>query len=123
MPDHACCRDGLGDITNRHPSLNLPNDILKQITHGQLHLTDKSGVDVANSLVQSHPEGSITYIALGPLTTLAQVVQKSNGEFSKRIGKIVSMGGNLDVPGNTSPVAECMHVFSWAGLRILMNLF
>ncbi|KAK7687189.1 hypothetical protein QCA50_009693 [Cerrena zonata] len=99
-------RDGLGDITNRYPSLNLHKDALSQSDHPQLQFTEKSGVDVALDLVSSHPSGSITYIALGPLTTLAQVAQKGDGMFAERIGKVVCMGGNLDVPGNTTPVAE-----------------
>ena len=98
----------MGDITNRYPSLNLSEDTTSSPEHPQLQFTDRPGVDVALDLVATHPPSAITYIALGPLTNLAQIVKKCGATFTDRIGKIVVMGGNLDVPGNTSPVAECM---------------
>ena len=101
--------DGLGDVTNRYPSLNLSEDAITSQEHPQLQFTHRSGVDVALDLVAAHPASAITYIALGPLTNLAQIVKKGGTTFTDRIGKIVVMGGNLDVPGNTSPVAECKY--------------
>ena len=98
----------MGDITNRYPSLNLSEDTTSSPEHPQLQFTDRQGVDVALDLVSAHPASAITYVALGPLTNLAQIVKKGGATFTDRIGKIVAMGGNLDVPGNTSPVAECM---------------
>ncbi|KAG6886275.1 hypothetical protein C0993_006685 [Termitomyces sp. T159_Od127] len=74
--------------------------------HPYLQLTDKSGVDIALELLRSYPPGSITYIALGPLTNLAHTIKKDGGLFRANIGRVVCMGGALDVPGNTSPVAE-----------------
>ncbi|KAI0081341.1 nucleoside hydrolase [Panus rudis PR-1116 ss-1] len=99
-------RDGLGDITNRFPSLNLPKEVIQATVHPQLELTDRPGVDVALDLINTYPSRNVTYIALGPLTTLAQIVTKGGNIFNERIGKIICMGGALDVPGNTSPVAE-----------------
>lgn len=103
-------RDGLGDIANRYPSLDISKDVFETADHPQLQFTDTSGVDIALDLVESNPPGSITYIALGPLTTLAQIIMKSNETFAERIGQVVCMGGNLDVPGNTTPVAECTSI-------------
>ncbi|TCD71568.1 hypothetical protein EIP91_007315 [Steccherinum ochraceum] len=98
-------RDGLGDISKRFPEYNTatyaPGD-----DHPHLVLTNKSGVDVALDLIQSEPSESISYLVLGPMTTLAQVVKKSGETFKQRIGRVICMGGALDVPGNTSPVAE-----------------
>ncbi|CAL1707331.1 unnamed protein product [Somion occarium] len=99
-------RDGLGDITKRFPSLKLSKEDVSSSEHPQLHLTDRPGTDVALDLIRSHASQTITYLALGPLTTLAQIVKKSEGLFGERIGKVICMGGALDVPGNTSPVAE-----------------
>jgi len=44
-------------------------------------------------------------IALGPLTNLAQLIQKNPQAFGE-IEEIVSMGGNFRSHGNCSPVAE-----------------
>lgn len=96
-------RDGLGGITQRHPDLNL-----KEFTrdHPQLVLTDKSGVDIALDLIRTSPPRTITYIALGPLTNLAHMIRQNGRLVRERIGRIICMGGALDVPGNISPVAE-----------------
>lgn len=72
-----------------------------------LEFSDKSGADIALDILTAEPERSVTYIALGPLTTLAQLVRQHGDVFRARIGHIACMGGALDVPGNTSPVAEC----------------
>ena len=72
-----------------------------------LRPTDKSGTDVALELLKVYPARSITYVALGPLTNLAQMMRLDRNTVCDRIGRIISMGGALDVPGNTSPVAEC----------------
>lgn len=69
--------------------------------------SDKSGVDVDFDILNSEPERSVTYIALGPLTTLAQLARAHGEVLRAKIGRIACMGGALDVPGNTSPVAEC----------------
>lgn len=96
-------QDGLGDIADRHPELSLEaqTDI-----HPYLDLTNRSGVDVALDILRSRPLRSVTYIALGPLTNLALMMRKDSKLVTERIGRIVCMGGALDVPGNTSPVAE-----------------
>lgn len=57
-------------------------------------------------LIRSHPSRSITYIVLGPLTNLARMVRKDGELIRGKIGRIICMGGALDVPGNTSPTAE-----------------
>ncbi|KAG5352201.1 hypothetical protein C0989_003282 [Termitomyces sp. Mn162] len=74
--------------------------------HPYLRLTDKPGVDVALDLIRSYPPRSIVYIALGPLTNLAHTIRKDGDLFRANIGRVVCMGGALDVPGNTNPVAE-----------------
>lgn len=102
-------RDGLGDITSRHPeiSIEVQSDI-----HPYLEVTNRSGVDVALDILRSRPPRSVTYIALGPLTNLALMMRKDSKLVTERIGHIICMGGALDVPGNTGPMAECMlHFF------------
>jgi inosine-uridine nucleoside N-ribohydrolase len=83
--------------------------------HPQLIPTDKSGAELALQLIQSHPARSITYIVLGPLTNLAQAVRLDPATVRDRIGRVVCMGGAVDVPGNTGPVAECERLFCDSG--------
>jgi len=97
-------RDGLAGISTRHRELDL--EAVDAENHPQLHLTDRPGVDIAIDLIRSHPSRTITYIALGPLTTLAQIVRQDPELLHDRIGRVVCMGGALDVPGNVTPVAE-----------------
>ncbi|KAF8629242.1 hypothetical protein AX17_005821 [Amanita inopinata Kibby_2008] len=97
-------RDGLGDISTRHPELDIT--LANNNDHPQLQLTDRSGVDVALGLIRDHPPQTVTYIALGPLTTLASIARRGSNILHDRIGRVVCMGGALDVPGNVSPVAE-----------------
>jgi inosine-uridine nucleoside N-ribohydrolase len=78
-------------------------------THSQLEISIKSGVDVALELIRAEEKRSITYIALGPLTNLALMLRKDPGIVRDRLGLVSCMGGALDVPGNTSPVAECRY--------------
>ena len=98
-------RDGLAGITERHPDLNMDNESMTN--HPQLEITDVPGVEVALNLIRSEPARSITYVALGPLTNLAKAVHLDRNAVTERLGRIVCMGGALDVPGNTSAVAEC----------------
>lgn len=58
-------------------------------------------------LLRAYPARSISYIALGPLTNLATAVRLGGKTVGDRVGRVICMGGALDVPGNTSPVAEC----------------
>ncbi|KAL1696264.1 Inosine/uridine-preferring nucleoside hydrolase domain-containing protein [Schizophyllum commune] len=95
-------RDGLGDIAQRYPDIVAPE--AKDVP--QLQPTDKSGIDVAFELIRDQPARSITYMALGPLTNLASIVRKDPKLIRERIGRVVCMGGAIDVPGNTSPTAE-----------------
>ncbi|KAJ7647592.1 nucleoside hydrolase [Roridomyces roridus] len=93
-------RDGLGEITERHPELDVQDQL------PQLILSDSTGSQVAAELIRTRAPRTITYIALGPLTDLAQLMAEHGDLVRDRIGRIVCMGGALDVPGNTSPVAE-----------------
>ncbi|KAH7888614.1 nucleoside hydrolase [Phlebopus sp. FC_14] len=97
-------RDGLSNITERHPDLNVPST--KEVFSTNFTPTEKSGVEVTLDLLESRPERTITYIVLGPPTNLA-LVQREHGQTLKdRIGRVIIIGGALDVPGNTTPVAE-----------------
>lgn len=98
----------MGDITQRHPDLNVEDE--RPVLHPWLELSSRSGVEIALDLIKSEPERTISYIALGPLTNLAKVVLRDREAVRDRIGRVICMGGALDVPGNTSPVAECRSI-------------
>ena len=67
----------------------------------------KSAVDFIVDTVKANPN-EITILAIGPLTNIA-LAAKQNPEIVPLIKKIVYMGGAIDVPGNTTKVAE----FNW----------
>ncbi len=51
------------------------------------------------------PPGTLTILALGPLTNLALLAQDAPDAYV-RIGRIIAMGGTIDEPGNSGPHAE-----------------
>ena len=66
-----------------------------------LHLSEK----VICDHVRAESEGSVTIVALGPLTNLARAFQR-DPELPSWIGQIVMMGGAISGPGNITPAAE-----------------
>jgi len=64
--------------------------------------TDAAGVivDAARRLGRN-----LTIVALGPLTNLAMAVERDAGAIHGA-GRVVAMGGAVDVPGNVTPDAE-----------------
>src|SRR6059036_1693174 len=61
----------------------------------------------------------LTLVALGPLTNLALAL-KEDAAAVGRVGRVVAMGGAVDVPGNVTPTAEFnMHVDPEAAHRVL----
>lgn len=104
IPDLNSCRDGLSDITERHPDLSV---VEHRRFDSNFLATTKPAIDVALDLLKSQPDRSVTYIVLGPPTNLAMLNRKHHQTLTTRIGRVIMMGGALDVPGNTTPVAEC----------------
>ena len=61
----------------------------------------------------------LTLVALGPLTNLALAL-KEDAAAVGRVGRVVAMGGAVDVPGNVTPTAEFnMNVDPEAAHRVL----
>jgi inosine-uridine nucleoside N-ribohydrolase len=78
-------------------------DVLPQVAV-QRHADGREGPDVIVEMARRH--GSmLTIVTLGPLTNLALAVERDRAALS-RVGRIVAMGGAVDVPGNVTPVAE-----------------
>jgi hypothetical protein len=80
-------RDGLSDISIRHPELSPPVDWRPEL----LRLTDQSAVDLSLELIRSNPPRSITYIALGPLTNLAWMMRTDAICVRERIGRVIDL--------------------------------
>ncbi|KAF8134586.1 nucleoside hydrolase [Boletus edulis] len=99
-------KDGLGNIIERHPDLNVSFSDKHNHSKSDFVATTKSAIDVALDLLESRPERSITYIVLGPPTNLAMLNREHHQIIRMRIGRVIMMGGALDVPGNTTAVAE-----------------
>src|SRR5262245_45842794 len=82
--------DGLGDAVD-WPPVTGPS-------------ASPSAAETLGTLARAHAE-RLTLIALGPLTNLALAL-RLDAEAMRRIGRIVVMGGAVDVPGNTPTDAE-----------------
>ena len=85
---------------NSHDFASFPN----------LVFSDRTGVEVASDILKEEEARKVTYIVLGPMTTLAQLSRAHGDVLQERIGRVLCMGGTLDIPGNTSPCAECEQI-------------
>ena len=81
--------DGLGET----------NFLVAERQH--LHPSEK----VICDQVRDAPEGSVTIVALGPLTNVARAMIL-DPELHSLVGEIVMMGGAVSGPGNITPTAE-----------------
>ncbi|ORY35375.1 putative hydrolase [Naematelia encephala] len=95
--------DGLSNISETHPHFT-PSD-LEPESHEHLDLSPKPSWEATLDLLKAEPEGTVTIVALGPLTNLAHSLRADPTTFA-RVKNVVWMGGALDVPGNTAPCAE-----------------
>ena len=96
--------DGLGDLPDWPEVEPLPGS--------------PGAVEVILEAARRH-ERELTIVALGPLTNLALALKEDAGALS-RVGRIVAMGGAVDVPGNVTPTAEFnMFVDPEAAHRVL----
>ena len=78
--------DGLGDVPDWPAAPERP--------------ATANGIDVLLEHARRLGE-RLTVIALGPLTNLAHVLERDAGAL-RGVGRIVAMGGAVDVPGNVS---------------------
>jgi purine nucleosidase len=96
--------DGLGDLPDWPEVERLPGS--------------PGAVEVILDSARRH-ERDLTIIALGPLTNLALALKEDAGAL-ERVGRVVAMGGAIDVPGNVTPTAEFnMFVDPEAAHRVL----
>ncbi|WP_044913343.1 nucleoside hydrolase [Butyrivibrio sp. WCE2006] len=83
-----------------HGSDGLGESFLPEV-EGQ-EIPEKSAVKFMD---ESLLQGDVSVIALGPLSNLAELIDKAPSAFLS-IKRLVSMGGNFRSHGNCSPVAE-----------------
>jgi len=96
--------DGLGDLPDWPEVEPLPGS--------------PGAVEVILDAARRHGR-DLTIIALGPLTNLALALKEDAGAL-ERVGRVVAMGGAVDVPGNVTPTAEFnMFVDPEAAHRVL----
>lgn len=82
--------DGLGDLLDWAD------------VKGSVASSDAAGV-IVETARRYGPD--LTIIALGPLTNLARALERDAAAIG-RAGRLVAMGGAVDVPGNVTPGAE-----------------
>jgi purine nucleosidase/pyrimidine-specific ribonucleoside hydrolase len=77
---------------------------MRSVIPPPVRLSTRNAVDEILFHLSSTPE-SLTLIALGPLTNIAQAIERDRGTMEKVKG-IVLMGGAVTVAGNITPAAE-----------------
>lgn len=100
----ACGRDEPLRGDHRFPAnLVKASDTLAGTTHPQPPYHEKYGAkELLTETLRTAPH-PMNILAIGPLTTIAEAIQKDPGIIHK-INKIVIMGGALNVPGNVHAV-------------------
>ncbi|CAI9633500.1 unnamed protein product [Alternaria burnsii] len=117
--------DGLGGIHHSHPHLS-PEETWKSLftpqpknlapeeaaalqkvkeKHSLFTPSLKPAHEVMLDLLRENEPGTITIVAVGPLTNLAIAAAKEPETFL-RVKEVVVMGGAIDAPGNMTPGAE-----------------
>ena len=81
--------------------------------------TVKSGVDFLIQTLDRSP-GQITVLALGPMTNLAIAI-RMRPDIQRKIRRLVFMGGNLQVPGNSTRKAEFNFWFDPEAAQIVLR--
>jgi inosine-uridine nucleoside N-ribohydrolase len=82
---------------------------------------DDAGRPDATALIvetEARRGAALTLVALGPLTNVARALEADPG-CVRGVGRVVVMGGAVDVPGNVTPRAEFnLHVDPLAAARV-----
>ena len=91
--------DGLGGLDRYYDALGRPRYSAPLVTP-----SGRSATDEILFHLSSTPE-SLTLVALGPLTNIAEAIERDRGTMAT-LKRIVLMGGAVTVPGNITPAAE-----------------
>jgi inosine-uridine nucleoside N-ribohydrolase len=94
-------RDGISGISQLPGDpFPRPNDVPSPLIK-----INTSAHEVILDILAKHPPGTVRIAAVGPLTNIALAWEKDPETFL-RVGGISVMGCSLDLPGNTTPLAE-----------------
>lgn len=66
---------------------------------------DRNGVDFIIDTLRAEPAGTVTLVAVGPLTNIATALRRAP-DIASRVQRIVLMGGAYFEVGNITPAAE-----------------
>ncbi|KMP04172.1 hypothetical protein CIRG_03863 [Coccidioides immitis RMSCC 2394] len=120
LADYFHGKDGLGNVHTSHPHLTpaqgweslfspLPASVEELEAAARRHssfiASTKPAYEEMLRLLRENDPGTITIIALGPLTNLALAAAEDPETFL-RVKEVVVMGGAVDCPGNVTPTAE-----------------
>jgi purine nucleosidase/pyrimidine-specific ribonucleoside hydrolase len=92
--------DGLGGIYQRQEGTGPPRYAPPEIV-----LSGRDAVEEILFQISANEPQPLTLITLGPLTNVAQAIERDRVAMS-RLRRIVIMGGAFTVPGNVTPAAE-----------------
>lgn len=79
----------------------------------------ESAAQFMTRLARENP-GQITLCPVGPITNVAEAI-RLDPAFARNIGRIVVMGGALNVPGNITPYAEANTYHDPHALNVVLN--
>jgi purine nucleosidase len=85
--------DGIGGLSDRFPDPKIP------------FLEAEVSESVIVDVLLSNPVDTVTIIALGPLTNIANA-EKMHPGILKRAREVIAMAGAFEIPGNITPDAE-----------------
>ncbi|EEP81010.1 conserved hypothetical protein [Uncinocarpus reesii 1704] len=118
--DYFHGRDGLGGVHTTHPHLTpsqeweslfspSPGSVEELAVAAQHHssfiASKRPAYEEMLRVLKQNDPGTITIVALGPLTNLALAAAEDPETFL-RAKEVVVMGGAVDCPGNATPTAE-----------------
>ena len=104
---------GLSDLRDRRGRLLYP------ASRGPMPSGEDAGDSIA-AKAREHGE-ALTIVALGPLTNIARALE-ADERAMRKVGRLIVMGGAIEVPGNVTAVAEFnIHVDPVAADRVFAS--
>ncbi|PGH05380.1 hypothetical protein AJ80_08348 [Polytolypa hystricis UAMH7299] len=119
LADYFHGLDGLGDVHSTHPHLT-PEETWESVffpsagpavepapsaQHASFIVSTKPAHQEILRILRENDPGTITIVAVGPLTNLA-LAAAEDAETFLQAKEVVVMGGVVDRPGNVTPLAE-----------------
>ena len=120
-PDIPVARGAARPLKGRYrPSVSFhgPGGLSVRLPEPAIHAIDAPAADFLKERISAHPE-RLALMALGPLTNLARLEERTPGILKQCSGVLV-MGGSVETRGNVTPRAEFnFHSDALAASRVL----